>query len=164
MVAALSFGQAAWEAINNVGETINRFVATIRGWGSSIGEWIKDAAVAAIVGIGSGIWTKLGEAWAYLRTFLETVTGWGRTLGAAFRSGFIAAISGIGEAVVSAFRAAINAVIALWNVKIPSIKIKVPGPLPDINRSSCRTSSRSPGAGSSPARRWRCSASAAPKR
>lgn len=98
-------------------------------WGSNIAAWIKSGITGTLSGIGSAAWGVINNVGSVIAQYAGKIKGWGEAIGSGIKAGFSSTISGL----AAIFKAALNAVIKLWNkLQIPGFKIKGPGPLPDI--------------------------------
>ena len=110
-------------------DAIKRVFSDAITWGKSIGNAIKDGIVNGLLGIGNAAWGVINNIWEVVYGAGKTILGWGKYVGTTIKDGVVAGVEGIGALLVGAFRAAINAVIRLWN-SLPSLTIDPPGPGP----------------------------------
>ena len=96
-------------ALTGAGNKITEMAGAIAGWGTSIGNWIKNATVTAITGIGNAVWGIINNIWERIVEMTGTVKGWGTSVGTWVKDAVVAAVVGIGSAVW-------NVVNNIWSV------------------------------------------------
>lgn len=90
-------GAAAWDVINNVGQWISDKADTIKGWGSSAGNWVKNAVVNALRDLGDMVWNAVKDG---LKDLKGKIIGFFGDLGGSIKGALEGALGkvGVGDA------------------------------------------------------------------
>jgi phage-related protein len=122
---------AAWDLLKGIGSRIAEKLGDVKKWGTNIGSGIKSSIISGITGVAGEVWEVLKNIGAKIVEKASAIAGWGGDLGKKLKSGAIEALKGIADAIVTAVRSAINALIDRVNSAL-EFKINIRG-APDIH-------------------------------
>jgi hypothetical protein len=110
---------------------------TVKTWGENVGKWIKESAVAGILGIGNAVWDVVNNIWEKYQEMGATIRGWGKSLATWIKNGILGGLEGLGKDIWEKIKEAIEWVkdrlTSLPSIEIPRPKMpSIPGWVPIV--------------------------------